>query len=468
MTTPHIIQSNSIDHWYYLNQGNKSITYTYNTNSTIIHHEPNKYNNKVLKLNKDIIHRLSTHSISYSDAYQSLSDDIIYYKQLYQLIHQNPIDGIELCIIECSLAKQLLTKCTTNIDVTQLNNITRVIPVILMNDATVVHGITTNNNIKNTLCIELKPKWLNVQPYDDLPIPMRNTDTAVCRYCMHHHYKQYHNNNDNRSINRAINYCPIMLLSDDHAVIEKAIHQLLQSDTHNNLHMFIRDQNRNILHSKHAQLINDMIQSQLQYNDDQTKHGDIVSCVLTQLLCDKSSRLSQVLGRIRLIQHCFTCCSLYTLNKLYNQYYHNSHQLDNINQIQQSDIDLIQRVNQRSHFHHECNKHRWQYSNDITGSHHTMAQSDPMEYNEYEGSDIVRRYMIAKTCMDLSIMITIHFEHSDNTSNNIIVNDLNRSLQYNYTVQCIDLDRKSIDKIPYYLQQNNDIINCFINKFELI
>ncbi len=467
-STPHIIQSSTIDHWCYLNQGNKSITYTYHCN--INNNVNNKYHNKVLKLNKDIIHKLSTHSISYSSAYQSLSDDVIYHKQLYQLIHQNTINCIELCIIESNLVKQLLRRCTTNLDVTQLNNVTQYIPVILMNDATVLHDIN-HTTINNTLCIELKPKWLNVQHYNDLPPLMRNSDTPVCRYCMHQHYKQYHNNNhtNNQSINdNTFNYWPTMLLSDDHTAIEHTVHQLLRSDAHNNLHMFIRDQYGTVQHSNNSQFINHIIQSQLQYNNNnQTSHIDIVHYVLTQLLCDKSSQLSQVLSRIRLIQHCFTCCSLHTLNELYKQYYHNNHQHTDINHIRQSDIDLIELMDQSEHIHHECNKHRWHYNNNMTSAHHTIAQSDHVEYSEYDVHDIIRRYMIAKTCKDLSIMITIQFKHSNNISNNIIDNDMNQSIQYDYTVQCIDLDRKLINKIPYYLQQNNEIINCFVNKFEL-
>lgn len=469
ITTNHIdiINDNTINQWKYINQGKISVTYKYVVNNV---NNDNKhddlYINYVLKINKNIVHNLLNNNITYNNALQYIQYDILYYNQLNKVICGNINNDNNdnkqniLCYIASNkLITTLLTQANIYINIQHI----QYIPIILMYDATLLYNNNNSNILQPNIVIEIKPKWAILPHNNDLQhhTNLQHNNNVICRYCIQQYSKKYKHN----IINSISNYCSIDLYSFGEQRVSNAVNALLHN-TQNNITLF-KNNNNNI------NLIN------INNYDDTT----LLQYILTTLICNKSSKLYKIMKRVKQLQ---SIC-LYSIHDIYNIYnrYITLYSSDDLNELQnniiqysllnaltifddsvQQDIDNVQ----------YCNRHKWKVvhnNNQLTvnnDSNNITTTIDIYSLTKQQCETILSRFLVCTTLRDMSYMIPLHIstDKLDSSIEYIAVTYNNALYHVYYNVYCIDLDRKLLSKIPYYYQQNIDLVTEFVNNHTLV
>ncbi|RIB04632.1 inositol-pentakisphosphate 2-kinase [Gigaspora rosea] len=283
-----------------------------------------------------------------------------------------------------------------------------------------------------TLSIELKPKWafLPSSPF------INSEKFHSCRFCMHKYFKK-----------KVSNYCPLDLFSLDEVRLKRAIKELL-SNPNNNLKMFIQGMQIHIGQDDWPTQLYEFFNFDQSSTDHKTQHQivDQKNLLVMLLLCTILEE--QILfKRLKQLQK--------TLDEL--------------------DIEGIYKLflEQRSNLH-DPTIEEWQL---IVKEYEQRIKSPSVPHLSMDGAQMRQRiyeFLMSTTLKDCSIIFT--FQKSRFSDETKVADDTSLffkekvkfipfssdKIYFKYKVNVIDLDPKSVTKIPYYYDLDAMIVNNYM------
>ena len=282
-----------------------------------------------------------------------------------------------------------------------------------------------------TVCIEIKPKYGDITKCDTIRPDHIDIKHNHARYRLHQELKKKEG-----LIHKVNDYNPLDLFSGDRKRIKYAVCALLDQPQ-NNLVVFIngqpqhRDGNND---DKDDDAISQIMAAlsihrpEQHINCTKTAAHDFLSDILTEILVQEEALLSNISSVQRMC--------LYDIEGVYTLYCH----------LMGMQIDSVSAQNDR-----------------IQRLLHTLSREEQV--------GVVREYVMATTAKDCSLMIAIQpvkytsINDNDNytgvmlqTQNRCGQVHLGGASSFQYRVTVVDVDRKSVSKIPKHYELDKEIM----------
>ncbi|CAG8550023.1 314_t:CDS:2 [Paraglomus brasilianum] len=292
-----------------------------------------------------------------------------------------------------------------------------------------------------TLAVELKPKWGFI-PTSSFIKPENSVKRLTCRTCMHQHLR--HMQGDQTV--EIIDYCPLDLFSCDESRLRKSLPQLIKL-AGNKFKLFIQGEKIDIgqdgWHTKlneFFQITNDFVNDSHQSN---TPYQLFVDLLVKAIVNEQG-----LFQRLRSLQKSLDSLDIEGIYLL----------------------DLIQQGQLL-----EPNLEEWKKTVEVYLKRMEETAAGPLVLKDMtldEQRQSLYEYLLSATLKDCSIMFSFQkpddncdrtlsgslFNHSDDVKRLEIGNILD---YVEYRVKLLDLDPKSVTKLPYYYDLDTEIVKCY-------